>query len=202
GLQRGGPPAPGAAWAPPPRPRPAYPDPPAHPEKPPRRKPCSSTYGSSYRHEKSAESERCRPAPDLPGGRPIPDREVNDLGPSDNVVERHIPYFVEIAAVGGTVAVVAHHEIVSGRDGVDLGVVEIAVVKEVERREAPAVRQGLAPAFHADRVSRKLFGIDHVLKTLAFDRLAVEVQHAADHLHAIARNADDPLDQVGIALRQ
>ena len=38
---------------------------------------------------------------------------------------------------------------------------------------------------------------------VALDRLAVDVEHAVDHLNAVARQSDDPLDVVGgVVLRQ
>src|SRR5262249_56756548 len=53
------------------------------------------------------------------------------------------------------------------------------------------------------RGARAFLGLDEVLDTLALDRLAVDMEHAVDHLDAIAGQADHALDVVsGIVLRQ
>src|SRR5204863_393116 len=77
------------------------------------------------------------------------DREEDELRLADEVLERHIADRRHHSAVGGVVAVVAHHEIMSGRHLVFLGVVEIAVLQQVERLVAHAIGQRLAPAPHA-----------------------------------------------------
>src|SRR6185436_14538425 len=57
-------------------------------------------------------------------------REEDDLGPSHEVLERHEADAVArrlLAAVRGVVAVVAHHEVMPGRNLERPGVVELAV---------------------------------------------------------------------------
>src|SRR6185369_6339127 len=64
-----------------------------------------------------------RPAPERPGMLAFGDGEEDHLGATDQILLRHIADLAEEAAIGGVVAVVAHHEEVAGRHGVDVGVV-------------------------------------------------------------------------------
>ena len=82
----------------------------------------------------------------------------------------------------------------AGRHGVDRGVVVEAVIGEIERRVAHAVRQRLAIAL--DALNRAVVVGDEIVDALALDRLAVDVEHAVDHLDAVAGQADDALDVV------
>src|SRR5262249_33473545 len=66
-------------------------------------------YGSSHDREQPAPTHREWPAPELPGALAFIDREEDDLGTADDVLERHGADLRE-AAVGRVVAVVAHHE--------------------------------------------------------------------------------------------
>ena len=124
------------------------------------------------------------------------DREEDDLGAADEVVERHIADLAQHAAVGRVVAVVAHHEVVAGRHRVDLRVVVEGVIDEIERVVAHAVRQRLLPALDA-LDARPVLGADKVLGLLALDRHAVDVEQALDHLDLVARQPDHALDVVG-----
>ena len=83
----------------------------------------SSPSGSSNDREQPVPAHDPRPAPDLPGRLAVADREEDDLGAADDVVERHVADLAQHAAVGRIVAVVAHHEVVVGRHGVDRRVV-------------------------------------------------------------------------------
>src|SRR5664280_3772055 len=96
-------------------------------------------YGSSHNREQPVPAHRHRPTPELPGALALIDGEENDLRLADDILERHRADLAE-AAVGGIVAIVAHHEIMAGRHGVNLGVVGKAVVYQVERVEAHAFR--------------------------------------------------------------
>src|SRR5271170_3875996 len=109
------------------------------------------TYGSSHDREQPIPPYRPRPAPDVPGGLPVTDGKEDDLGAADEVFERDIADLAEHAAVGRVVAVVAHHEVMPGRHVINLGVVEKAVVLEIERLVAHAAGQRLAPPFDAHR---------------------------------------------------
>src|ERR1700682_5585249 len=69
--------------------------------------------GSSNDREQPAPAQRRRPAPHLPGMPAVADREEDDFGLADQVLERHIAD----PAAGGRdpaveriVTVIAHHE--------------------------------------------------------------------------------------------
>ena len=126
--------------------------------------------GSSHDREQPAPADRPWPAPYLPGVLAFGDREEDDLGPTDNVLERHIADLAEHAAVGRVVAVVAHHEVMTGGHMIDRGIVVEAVIDQIERRIAHAVRQRFAPALHAFGAGAFL-GLDEILDALALDRL-------------------------------
>ena len=89
----------------------------------------------------------------------------------------------------------------AGRHGVDRRVVVEAVIGEIERGVDDAVRQRLAIAL--DALHGAVVVGDEVVDALALDRLAVDVEHAVDHLNAVAGQPDDALDVVGgVVLRQ
>ena len=88
-----------------------------------------------------------------------------------------------------------------GRHGVDRRVVVEAVIGEIERGVADAVRQRLAVAL--DALHDAVVVGDEVVDALALDRRAVDVEHAVDHLDLVAGQPDDALDVVdGVVLRQ
>ena len=69
------------------------------------------------------------------------------------------------------------------------------------RRVAHAVRQRLAIAL--DALHDAVVVGDEVVDALALDRRAVDVEHAVDHLNAVAGQTDDALDVVDrVVLRQ
>src|SRR4029077_5029967 len=71
------------------------------------------------------------PTPHFPRRRPLVDRKEDDLGPADQVLERHVadPALVPgKPRVARVIAVVAHHEIVARRHFIDLRIVERSVV--------------------------------------------------------------------------
>src|ERR1700682_2514723 len=108
------------------------------------------------------------------------DREEDDLGATDDVLERHVAdtaAFGSHAAVGRVVAIVAHHEIMTGRHVIWADIVVEAMVDQIERGVGNAVRRGLAPAF-PPLCARALLGLDEVLDALALDRLAIDVENA------------------------
>jgi hypothetical protein len=87
---------------------------------------------------------------------------------------------------------------VASRHLIDRSVVQIAAGPEVLDQETAAVRQGLAQLGHGA-------GTEHVFDlALAHNdvvhRLAVDVQDVADHLDAVARQADHALDVVGLVV--
>jgi hypothetical protein len=103
------------------------------------------------------------------------------------------------AAVDRVVAIVAHHEEAAGRHGVDAGVRRRRVRPPNVGQVAAAVRQGLGDLVDHDRIA-----IGAVLDARGDwplgDRLAVDAQHAADHLDAVSRKAHKALDDVGAAV--
>ena len=124
------------------------------------------------RFRKAVPAHRPRPAPEHPGMLAFGDREEDHLGAADQILLRHVADLAEEPAVGGVVAVVAHHEEVAGRHHVDVGVVEVAVVGAVQRLIGHAVRQRFLPALHP----RAAFGAAGVLAdkfahALPLDRL-------------------------------
>src|SRR5262245_5086253 len=126
------------------------------------------------------------PAPDLPGVLPLPDREEDDLRAPDQILERHVSDCGFHPAVGGVVAVIAHHEVVPGGHHVFLRVVVESVVDQIERRVTHPIGQRFAPALDARRAAA-LLGLDIVVGPLALHRYAVDVEHAFDHLDAVTR---------------
>ena len=107
---------------------------------------------------------------------------------------RHVADLAEHPAVGRVVAVVAHHEIVAGRHGIDRRVVVEAVIGEIERGVAHAIRQGFAKLL--DALHDAVVVGDEIVDALARHRLAVDVEHAVDHLDAVARQPDHTLDVI------
>src|SRR5580704_647412 len=84
--------------------------------------------GSSHEFQQPFPAHAPRPRPDFPGMLAAADREENDLGAPDDVLERHVSDLAEDATVGGIVAVVAHHEEMPGWHFVDGRVVVEAVL--------------------------------------------------------------------------
>ncbi len=86
-----------------------------------------------------------------------------------------------------------------GRNGVDDGVVHIAVVLAVQRLIADAVRQRLLPALDPRSRIRRAARVlaDEIAQPLALDRLIVDVEQPVLDLDPVARQPNDPLDVVG-----
>src|SRR4030095_4335802 len=137
---------------------------------------CLLARGSSYDREQPIPAHGPRPAPYHPRVLAFENREEDDLGPPDDVLERHVPDLTDNAPIGGIVAIVAHHEIMAGGHLIDRSIIVEAVVDEIERRIAHAVRQSLTPTLHS-RGARAFLGIDEILDTLALDRLTADTQH-------------------------
>src|SRR4029077_12537059 len=133
-----------------------------------------SAAASSHEGEQAVPAHGPWPAPHFPGVSTVLDREEDDLRLADDVLVRHVADLAEPPAVGRVVAVVAHHEIVARRHGVDGGVVIEAVVGEIERSVGHAVRQGFAEAL--DPLHGALFAGHIVVDALALHRLAVDVE--------------------------
>src|SRR5258708_30223744 len=104
-------------------------------------------YGLSDDREQPVPTRRPQPAPDLPDILALKHREEDDLRATNDVLKRHIADLTQDAAIRGIVAVVAHHEVMVGRYQVDRRVGIEAVIDQIERRVAHAVRQRLPPTF-------------------------------------------------------
>ena len=136
-----------------------------------------------------------RPAPELPGALALIDGEEDDLRLADDILERHHSDLAE-TAVGRVVAIVAHHEVVVGRHGVDLRVVGKTVIDQIERIIAHAVRQCFLPALDR-RVARAFFRFDEVGARSRLTGAPLMLTHAVDDLDLVARQTDHALDVIG-----
>src|SRR5262249_4559300 len=76
-----------------------------------------------------------------------------------------------------------------------LGVVEGAVIVQIERRVTHTIRQGLPPTLGRGDVP-VLVGPDEVLYPFVLDRRPVDVEDAVDHLDSVIRKTNDSLDVV------
>src|SRR3984957_4525692 len=156
--------------------------------------------------EKPRPGDVPRPVPDRPGRAAALEREEDDARVADQDIERDVADRGK-AAVLGVVPVVAHHEEMIGRHRVDLGCVGKAVLcsRALQRVIAHPVRQRLAPAFdvHRQAENRRTGArvlADEIALCFALDRGVVDVEKAPFHLQAVARQADQPLDEVEIAV--
>src|SRR6202021_898075 len=87
---------------------------------------------SSHDFEYAIPAHRGGPAPEHPGMFALGNGEENHLGAADQILERHIAHRRQHAAVGRVIPVVAHHEEMVRRHGVDDGVVVETVVDTIE----------------------------------------------------------------------
>ena len=145
--------------------------------------------------------------------------EHHPVGAADEVLERHVANptcNLRHAAVGGVVAVVAEEEVVALGHGVLPRVVHAprADVEDVVDVPAgkgldlagfdafPAEADGIVgAAWRNPERALPLHGLHELARVLERDRLAVEVEHAVDHLDPIARQADQALDELGLVDR-
>ncbi len=128
-------------------------------------------------------------------------REVDHRDTPDQIFERDIADLRQHAAVGRIIEIVAEHEIAVWRHRVDRRVVEETIIGESEYGVAHAVRQRFAITLYA--LNRAVFLGREVVDAFVLDRLPIDLQHAVDHLNAVARQADDPFDEIDrIVLRQ
>src|SRR5262249_44544894 len=77
------------------------------------------SFDSSHDREKPAPTYRPWPTPDMPGGLPIADGEENNLSLADQILKRDVPHPAPLlghAAVRRIIAIIAHHEIMAGRN--------------------------------------------------------------------------------------
>src|SRR5947209_2839205 len=152
--------------------------------------------GSSHDREQPSPTYRPGPAPNHPRMLAFANGEKYDLRPSDDVFERNIPDLAQHATVGGVIAIVPQHEIMPFWHLIDRRVVVKAIIHQAEGCVAHAVRQCLPPTLNSGD-TRPFLGLYKVLDALAAHRLSVDVKNAVDHLDAIARKPDNPLDVVG-----
>src|SRR5581483_9283201 len=159
---------------------------------------CQRCRRSSHKMEQAIPAYRPRPVPERPGRLALGDREENELGATDEIPERYVADSGHHAAVLRIVAVVAHHEVMTGRHDIFDGVVVEAVVLAIERLVADAIGQRLLPALHP---RGRLFAAartfaDVIAEPLALDRRVVDIEQPVLHLDAVARQADQALDVV------
>ena len=145
--------------------------------------------------------------------------EHHPVGAADEVLEGHVADAsgdLRHAAVAGIVAVVAEEEVVALGHGVLPRVVHAprADVEDVVDMPAgkgldlagldarPAEADGIVGAARRNpERALPLHGLDELARVFEFDRRAVEVEHAVDHLDPIARQADQALDELGLVDR-
>ncbi|ENN86272.1 hypothetical protein RHSP_34952 [Rhizobium freirei PRF 81] len=128
------------------------------------------------------------------------EREEDDAGATDEIFSRHITD-VETAIVG-IVAIVAHHEIMPGRNDIFLRVVAARIRRKIQRViDLAGIRQPLA--IDRDVIARLLAVVRREsAMRLARHGLAVDVKDIVLNLDAIARQAHDALDVVDIGIRR
>src|SRR5262247_3775173 len=90
--------------------------------------------------EQSTITNREWPFPEFPQPGRTVGREKDELCPADQILRRDITDRRQHAAVLRIVAIVAHHEVVTGGNGVDLRVVERAVVAHLDDQMFPPIR--------------------------------------------------------------
>src|SRR5688572_8790774 len=131
---------------------------------------------------KPAVSDGHWPLPDFPDPRAAIGREKDDLCLADEILERNIADVDP--AVGGIVAVVAHHEVMAFGYDEDLSVVEIALGIAVEHVVGHAIGQRFA--ITRDVAGLLPNGLDIILDLFLRHRLVVDIEHAVLHLDAVA----------------
>src|SRR5260370_41265338 len=82
--------------------------------------------GSSHYRQQPPPAHAPRPSPHFPCVLAT-DRKEDDLRAANDILERYVSDLAEDTAVGGVVAIVAHHEDVPGRHLIDRGIVIQAV---------------------------------------------------------------------------
>ena len=145
--------------------------------------------------------------------------EHHPVGAADEVLEGHVADAsgdLRHAAVAGIVAVVAEEEVVALGHGVfprvvhapraDVeDVVDVPAGKGLDLADLgafPAKADGIVDAaWRNAKRALPLHGFDELARVLEFDRRAVEVEHAVDHLDPVARQADQALDELGLVDR-
>src|SRR5947209_11513079 len=160
---------------------------------------CPLFRSSSHADEYATPAHGGGPAPEHPGVLALGDGEENHLRAADNILERHVTHSRQHPAVCRVVPIVAHHEEVSGRHRVDVGVVVESVVDAVQRLIADAVRERFLPALDPrGRLGRsaRIFP-DEVGEALAPYGYIVDVKQPLLHLDAVSGQPDHTLDVIG-----
>src|SRR5580704_11149829 len=143
------------------------------------------------------------PAPYLPSRRPLVDRKEDDLGPADQVLERHVANSALIpgkSRIARVIAVVAHHEIMARGHFVDLRVVEGAVVAvDLDDPMLNAARQRLQILRRLHRLIEVIDGVEG-LDRFARNHLTVDDQPTVGDLDLVAGQANQTLDIVSLAI--
>src|SRR5690606_9939759 len=130
---------------------------------------------------------------DLPGGDIILDGEEARFGLGDQIDDRHIAHLAQHAAIGGTVAVIAHHEEMTGGHDIFRRVVERRVIGNFLDYMAGAFREGFAIDGDLARIAIAV-GIHGLADFLALDHDAVDVKAPFPDLNYVTGHAHDALD--------
>src|SRR6266849_4340274 len=125
-------------------------------------------------------------------------RPIDDIGAIDDIVARDETDFA-IAAVDGVVAIVPEHEIAIRRHDEFIRVVVPAAVPHLGNTIVPPIRHALDVP---DRGISDPLGPERARDPLAGKRRAVEVDHAAAKLHAVAGQTDDAFEIFDAAIRR
>src|SRR5260221_542008 len=126
----------------------------------------ASRFPSMHRGKKSRDAETGQPGPyRLAAHAEIPGSD-HGVGAADQIIHRQQPDAALAdgnAAVGGVVAVVAHHEQMIRRHRYFGRVVEPAIVAQFENRVADTIRQGLDVAIGRLDAAIVVFGLSHAV---------------------------------------
>src|SRR5882757_3126707 len=151
---------------------------------------------SMHRGEEPRDAETGQPGPHrLAADAEVP-RSDHGVGAADQIIDRQQPDTAVAhrhAAVGGVVAVVAHHEQMVRRHGHFRRVVEPAIVAKLENRMRNAIGQSLDIAMGWLYSAVAVFGFASPIG-LQRCSMIVDEELALPHLDAITGQADDTLD--------
>src|SRR6478672_4627897 len=159
-----------------------------------RARPSPSPCGSSHDRKQPAPTHGERPTPELPSVLAFIHGEEDKLRLADDILERNEADLTE-TAVGRVVAIIAHHEIMAGRDGIDLRVVCKTVLDEIERVIAFAVGQNFFPTLHR-LLAHAFFVVNPRRRGLMLDWCAVEHDLSVNDLDLVTGQSDHALNVI------
>src|SRR5437879_13483534 len=91
--------------------------------------------------EQAAVANRERPFPQLPKSRRPVDREKDELGAPDQILRRHVADGRKHTAILRVVAVISHHEVITGRYLINLRIVQRPIVSHLDNQMLQSIRQ-------------------------------------------------------------